>query len=144
MATTTTAAATTVPITVNGEAREVPAPATVADLLARIGLDTRQVAVEPNREIVPRTAANTQGTPTSLVKDAHDAGLLVTPYTFRNENSFLPADFDSDANPADYGNALAEDRLFYELGIDGIFTDNSDTAVEARRRWIAEGRKHID
>ena len=52
--TTTTAA--TIGITVNGEAREVPAPATVADVLARIGLDTRKVAVERNLEIVPRSA----------------------------------------------------------------------------------------
>ena len=57
MATTTAAAdATTIPITVNGEAREVPAPATVADLLQQIGLDTRKVAVERNLEIVPRSA----------------------------------------------------------------------------------------
>ena len=42
-------------ITVNGEARDIPAPATVADLLARIGLDTRKVAVERNLEIVPRS-----------------------------------------------------------------------------------------
>ena len=45
-----------IPIMVNGEAREVPAPATVADLLARIGLDTRKVAVERNLEIVPRSS----------------------------------------------------------------------------------------
>ena len=57
MATTTTAAAATaISITVNGEARELPAPATVADLLASIGLDTRKVAVERNMEIVPRSA----------------------------------------------------------------------------------------
>lgn len=57
MATTTAAAtAATIPITVNGEAREVPAPATLADLLTRIGLDTRKVAVERNLEIVPRSA----------------------------------------------------------------------------------------
>ena len=56
MATTTAADAATIPITVNGEAREVPAPATVADLLASIGLDTRKVAVERNLEIVPRSA----------------------------------------------------------------------------------------
>ena len=51
-----TTIAATIGITVNGEAREVPAPATVADLLARIGLDTRKVAVERNLEIVPRSA----------------------------------------------------------------------------------------
>jgi len=58
MSTTTTAAATTatIPITVNGEARDVAAPASVADLLASIGLDTRKVAVERNMEIVPRSA----------------------------------------------------------------------------------------
>jgi len=42
-------------IQVNGETREVPAPTTVADLLARIGLDARKVAVERNLEIVPRS-----------------------------------------------------------------------------------------
>lgn len=45
----------TIEITVNGEARDIPAPATIADLLARIGLDTRKVAVERNLEIVPRS-----------------------------------------------------------------------------------------
>lgn len=52
----TITAAATVAITVNGEAREVSAPATVADLLRGIGLDTRKVAVERNMEIVPRSA----------------------------------------------------------------------------------------
>jgi sulfur carrier protein len=42
-------------ITVNGEARQVPAGASVADLLVQIGLDTRKVAVERNLEIVPRS-----------------------------------------------------------------------------------------
>ncbi|MFZ4409995.1 MAG: sulfur carrier protein ThiS [Paracraurococcus sp.] len=45
----------TISITVNGEAREIPAHATVAALLALIGLDTRKVAVERNLEIVPRS-----------------------------------------------------------------------------------------
>jgi thiamine biosynthesis protein ThiS len=45
----------TIPITVNGEPRELATPATIADLLARIGLDTRKVAVERNLEIVPRS-----------------------------------------------------------------------------------------
>ena len=41
-------------LTVNGEARRVPAPATVADLLAGLGLDARTVVVELNRRIVRR------------------------------------------------------------------------------------------
>jgi thiamine biosynthesis protein ThiS len=43
-------------IEVNGEARGVPQGASVAALLALIGLDARKVAVERNREIVPRSA----------------------------------------------------------------------------------------
>jgi thiamine biosynthesis protein ThiS len=41
-------------ITVNGESRRVPAPATVADLLRHLQLDPRTVVVELNRQIVRR------------------------------------------------------------------------------------------
>jgi thiamine biosynthesis protein ThiS len=41
-------------ITINGEARRVPAPATVADLLRHLQLDPRTVVVELNRHIVRR------------------------------------------------------------------------------------------
>ena len=43
-------------ITVNGEARQVAAGASLSDLLAQIGLDIRKVAVERNEEIVRRAA----------------------------------------------------------------------------------------
>ncbi|HET9019693.1 MAG TPA: sulfur carrier protein ThiS [Acetobacteraceae bacterium] len=43
-------------VMLNGEPREIAAPASVAALLAEIGLDTRKVAVERNEEIVPRSA----------------------------------------------------------------------------------------
>ncbi len=43
-------------ITVNGEAQDIDAPITVAELLARLGLDCRKIAVERNREIVRRAA----------------------------------------------------------------------------------------
>ena len=42
-------------LNLNGEARDFAGPLNVADLLARIGLDMRKVAVERNREIVPRS-----------------------------------------------------------------------------------------
>lgn len=122
-------------------------PRTYADLTSPAGL--RQVAkyatwLGPDKAQIEPLDATTgrMKAPTSLIADAHRVGLKVVPYTFRNENSFLPADFDSDSNPADYGDALAEDTLFYSLGIDGIFTDNADTAVQARSQWIAAGRPH--
>ena len=49
------AAAARIALTVNGERRDLPANASVADLLAAIGLAARKVAVERNREIVPRS-----------------------------------------------------------------------------------------
>ncbi len=41
-------------IEVNGEKRKVPKQATIADLLADIGIGGRRVAVERNRDIVAR------------------------------------------------------------------------------------------
>jgi thiamine biosynthesis protein ThiS len=48
-------------ITVNGESRRVPSPATVGDLLRYLNVDARTVVVELNREIVrrPRIEATT-------------------------------------------------------------------------------------
>jgi thiamine biosynthesis protein ThiS len=48
------AAATTQEVTINGARRRVPAQLSVASLLAHLGLDPRQVAVERNRQLVPR------------------------------------------------------------------------------------------
>lgn len=41
-------------LTINGEPREVPDLVTVGGLLARLGLDRGPVAVEVNRQVVPR------------------------------------------------------------------------------------------
>ena len=49
--------------------------------------------------IVPRNAANQLGPPTTLIKDAHRADLVVHAWTFRNENTFLAADH-RQRNPA--------------------------------------------
>jgi len=46
--------ARTLRVTVNGEPREVPAPATVARLLEHLEMDPRQVAVERNEKLVRR------------------------------------------------------------------------------------------
>ena len=41
-------------IQVNGATRTIPGPATLAKLLAQLGLDQRMVVVERNREIIRR------------------------------------------------------------------------------------------
>jgi glycerophosphoryl diester phosphodiesterase len=91
-------------------------------------------AVGPRKSlIVPRDDHGRSLPPTSFVEDAHRAGLLVHPYTFRNENSFLPLELRSSDDPAAYGRAFAEYERFFGLGVDGVFSDNPDTAAEARR-----------
>lgn len=97
-------------------------------------------AIGPDKNrIVPRDDSEKLQQPTDLVDDAHEEGLVVHPYTFRNENEFLPADFREGDAPADFGDAFAEYELFYELGVDGVFTDFPDTAEIARRDFLAPG-----
>ena len=118
-------------------------PRTYADITSPSGL--KQVAryadgLGPDKnQIVPRDARNRLTEPTSLVKDAHRAGLVVHPYTFRPENTFLPEDFrEGDPASPEYlrarGDQPAELALFYRLGVDGLFADNADTAVAVRDR----------
>lgn len=68
--------------------------------------------------------------PTSLVKDAHDAGLLVHPYTFRNESRYLAADYKGDAE--------LELRQFIGLGVDGFFDDFPGTGSKVRDQITGE------
>lgn len=66
--------------------------------------------------------------PTDLVQRAHALGLLVHPYTFRSEPRRLAADY--------AGNPAAEYLMFYELGVDGVFSDFADDAVAARTQYL--------
>lgn len=76
--------------------------------------------------IIPRAADDRLGRPTSLVDDAHAAGLEVHPYTFRPENAFLAADFRGPGGPGarHEDGAVAEIRAFLATGIDAFFTDD--------------------
>lgn len=74
---------------------------------------------------------------TGLVSRAHDAGLFVHIWTMRDENNFLPVDFRSSTVKAEPGDARAEYLRFFDLGVDGVFSDNTDSAVAARSAWLA-------
>ncbi|MCZ2836738.1 glycerophosphodiester phosphodiesterase [Modestobacter sp. VKM Ac-2985] len=111
-------------------------PYTYADLSTAVGLAVISryadgVGPEKN-QVIPLAEDGTLGEPTSFVADAHAVDLLVHPYTFRNENAFLPAELDEGTDPAAYGRALEEQLAFWEAGVDGIFTDNPDTGVLTR------------
>jgi len=82
--------------------------------------------IGPWKPYIQPTAGGSGGllAPTDLVQRAHQRGLLVHPYTFRNEQNRLAPDYEH--------NPINEYLKFYELGVDGVFTDFADTAVAAR------------
>jgi glycerophosphoryl diester phosphodiesterase len=78
-------------------------------------------------------ADTTAQTPTTLVADAHAAGLFVHEYTFRNEASgYYNLSHDMAGDPVN------EYLLHFRLGVDGVFSDQSDTAVAARAKYLKE------
>ena len=90
--------------------------------------------------IIPRDSADALAAPTTLVADAHKAGLKVHVWTFRAENAFLPKPLRSGANPADHGDLASEVKRFTALGIDGLFSDHPAEAVAAVRPSLAQQR----
>ncbi|MFM2064996.1 MAG: hypothetical protein RLZZ507_4667, partial [Cyanobacteriota bacterium] len=96
---------------VNGDVR------TYQDMIKSTGLKriaeyAKAIGVNKNL-IIPRDENGKLQSPTSLVKHAHQENLLVHAWTFRNENHFLPLDLQD--------NPQKEYKLFFELGIDGVF-----------------------
>jgi len=95
-------------------------PARLADVATYadgIGANTRL--------ILPANADGTLRAPTSLVADAHRAGLLVHVWTLRSEPVFL--------SPSYGGDPIKEYQQFAGLGVDGIFGDFPDVAHAALR-----------
>ena len=84
--------------------------------------------IGPSKDLVqPIGPDGALGPPTSLVADAHAAGLFVHVWTLRADSSFLPKGYGGDAE--------AEVRRMVELGVDGFFTDFPDIA----RRVVLPG-----
>ena len=86
-------------------------------------------AIGPHKDLViPRDkAGRLSAEPTDLVARSHAAGLEVHIWTMRDEPSFLPADC---TPPLEYA-------AFFAAGIDGMFSDWTTTAVQARDQWWA-------
>ncbi|MGW1806711.1 glycerophosphodiester phosphodiesterase [Streptomyces sp. NPDC002078] len=116
-------------------------PRTVADLITPKGL--REIAgyaqgIGPTLDlIIPKDANGNLTQPTTLVSDAHKVGLVLHPYTMRNENPFLPAEYRKGSAADGYGDSFGAFRTYFATGIDGVFTDNADTGVLARADFLA-------
>ncbi|MGN6121834.1 MAG: glycerophosphodiester phosphodiesterase [Sphingomonas oligoaromativorans] len=78
------------------------------------------------RSIIPLGPDGRLAKPSPVTADAHKAGLLVQPWTFRPENYFLAKDFQDANGPAsrNVAGSVAEIRAYLAAGIDGFFTDD--------------------
>lgn len=68
---------------------------------------------------------------TTLVADAHAAGLKVHPWTYRAENHFLPERFRRGTDPRARGDVEGEIAAALGQGIEGFFTDFPAMGVAA-------------
>ena len=100
---------------------EMTSPAGLAEI-ARYA----DVVAPPTRALIPLGPGRKLGRPTTLVEDAHRAGLLVHSWTFRPENQFLAGDFQDGAGPdaRNPAGSVAEMRRYLQTGLDGFFTDD--------------------
>ena len=89
-------------------------------------------AIGPNKQLVIKPDVG----PTGLVERAHAAGLDVHIWTMRNENQFLPPSLRKGRKKLAHGKAVNELLDFFDAGIDGAFSDFTQTAVAARSQWL--------
>ncbi|WNG15978.1 glycerophosphodiester phosphodiesterase [Cystobacter fuscus] len=111
---------------------------TYADLMTEAGMKeiaTYANGVGPYKRSVLDVDATTGAflKPTSLVRNAHAAKLLVHPYTFRPENSFLPAPLKAQGPDSALSTegAIREIQAYLDAGIDGFFTDHPAVGRQA-------------
>ena len=117
-------------------------PTSYRDLVTPEGL--REIAtyadgVGAHKDLVlPRDATGATGEPSDVVADAHAEDLLVHVWTMRDENQFMATNFRRGTDPNAKGDARAEIFAFLDAGVDGLFGDYPDTAVDARDSWLEE------
>ncbi|WP_046244911.1 glycerophosphodiester phosphodiesterase [Hymenobacter terrenus] len=101
---------------------------TFLDLTKDAGLDfvkTYATGIGPWKPYIQPYTPTAKLPATSLIERAHQRGLIVHAFTFRNEPRYLL--------PAYEKNPTAEYQNFYDLGLDGVFSDYTATAVAAKK-----------
>ena len=130
-----------------GKARRVmlvsqgPAPVDVTTAAGVKAISAFAEGLGPEWPLVIPSKDGTLGSPTSLVGDAHAAGLAIHPWTVRAENAFLPKTLQRGSTPGDHGDVSALLKALYASGIDGVFSDFPGLAVAARD-FAMSGKGH--
>jgi glycerophosphoryl diester phosphodiesterase len=123
--------------------REVATYAAAVGLDQELLLDPPAVPTPTTRTPVARAQAAHAPAHHPLVAAAHRAGLLVHAWTLRDENSFLEDRFRVGEDPGGRGDGGAQTQALLDAGVDGVFTDHTDTAVEARSQWLARRERRV-
>lgn len=100
----------------------------IVSIKGTVGADGKIVDINADGKINDADTITME--PTSLIADAHKAGLMLHPYTFRNEKRRLASNYKGDPKE--------EYKQFFRLGVDGIFSDFTDTALTARAEYLKE------
>jgi glycerophosphoryl diester phosphodiesterase len=90
----------------------------------------------PTYSLVIPQSREALGPATSLVKDAHAAGLAVHPWTVRAENRFLPRSLQHGTAPGDFGDPGPLYAALFAAGIDGLFSDFPALCFAAREKSL--------
>ena len=87
------------------------------------------ISVDKRMILAPDRLGRVSG-PSSVVADAHDRGLRVFTWTCRPENAFLVGQYRRRGGPAAFGDYEAEWGVIRDAGVDGVFVDHADLAVD--------------
>lgn len=83
-------------------------------------------AIGPSKRlIIPQAQDSQLLPPTPLIQEAHRVGLKVHAWTFRNETCFLAPEYQNQPE--------REYQQFFQLGVDGVFSDFPDVAFKVRQ-----------
>ncbi|MCZ6475452.1 MAG: glycerophosphodiester phosphodiesterase family protein [Gammaproteobacteria bacterium] len=99
---------------------------------ARGELDAKGALLDVNGDGMINISDAETLAPSTLIADAHAAGLFVHSFTFRDRPDQLAANYD--------GDPTLEYLQFFAVGVDGVFSDYPDTALAAREEFLRKFR----
>jgi len=99
--------------------------------LARLAEQVDGVSVDKSL-VLPLDAGENAAATSDLIERARSAGLETYVWTLRAENRFLPKNFRRGLRARDLGDWAREYDLIMRTGVDGVFADQPDLAIQAR------------
>lgn len=118
-------------VAVNGTKAREYADFLTADGLAALAKEVDGISLH-KRLLLPKDAGPKSVAESTIVAEAHAAGLAVYCWTLRAENKFLGRGLTKGPDAAAFGSWKREFTTIMRTGVDGVFADQPDLAIEAR------------